>query len=453
MLSEIAERIKMPFDHSLDQLVYAIPFVGVLLSLSLLPLLIPSVWHNHYGKITLTWAMITIGVLTKSFGMTLTVEKLTHTLLNEYLPFVILIGTLFIISGGIHITMRGQATPWANTQLLAFGSVLASFVGTTGAAMLLIRPLINLNKFRRYKTHLVVFFIFSVANIGGILTPLGDPPLFLGFLNGVPFFWPMINLWWPLLAVLAPLLVIFYLIDHYYFFHDPKIPHPETSEAEAKISVKGKRNFILLLGVIFTILLGGIWNDSPSFGFGLSWADVIRDLNLIILSWISWMWTPGTYRNYNHFSWEPFQEVAKIFFAIFVTIMPVIEMLHAGVKGPFAQLLHLANPGGTPNPSLYFWLTGWLSAFLDNAPTYLVFFHMAGGNPYVLTGALNTTLVAVSCGAVFMGAMTYVGNAPNFMIKAIAERAHIKMPTFFGYIGWSMGFLFPLLLILSYIMF
>ncbi len=443
----------MAFEQSYMNLLYGLPFLGVLLSLSLGPLIIPHFWHQHYGKITGAWAFIGLVALYEKFGWTILTSQMAHTIFHEYLPFVLLIGALFVISGGIHITMRGHATPAINGIFLILGSLLASIIGTTGAAMVLIRPLIALNQFRRYKTHVVVFFIFMVGNIGGSLTPLGDPPLFLGFLNGVPFLWPLINMFWPAMLHLGVLVAVFFALDTYYFYHDPRIPHPETAHGDALIKIKGKRNFIFLGGVVLTILIGGTMESGPLIIFGLSLSEVVRDGCLLGLALLSWRFTPGTYRYYNQFTWEPYLEIVKIFASIFLTIMPVIAMLHSNTDGPFAFLLNIANPGGKPNDFLYFWMSGLLSAFLDNAPTYLVFLHMAGGDGAQLAVSFNSTLLAISCGTVFMGALTYIGNAPNFMVKSIAEKHHVKMPSFFGYMVWSFAILTPIFAFFSWLYF
>lgn len=453
MLSKIGARIKMAFEHSSINLLYVLPFLGVLLSLSLFPLIIPRLWHHHYGKITGLWAGLGLVALYQKFGVAIVGEQVAHILLHEYIPFVFLIGALFVVSGGIHITMRGHATPWVNTIFLIVGSILASVIGTTGAAMVLIRPLIALNQYRRYKTHVVIFFIFMVANIGGSLTPLGDPPLFLGFLNGVPFLWPLMYLFWPTMLLLGFLTVVFWALDTYYFYHDPRIDHPETAHGDALIKVKGKRNFIFLLGILLTILLTGTMEEGADMGMGLHLKDLLRDGILVFWALFSWYVTPKNYRHYNQFTWEPYLEVVKIFASIFLTIMPVIAMLHSGEKGPFAPLLAIANPNGVPYDLLYFWLSGLLSAFLDNAPTYLVFFHMAGGDGVQLSTFYATTLTAISAGAVFMGAYTYIGNAPNFMVKAIAEKHHVKMPSFFGYMAWSFAVLTPIFAFFSWLYF
>lgn len=445
----------MQFDTSWINLFWAVPFVGLLLSLSVLPVFASSFWHKYDGAMIALWSALVIVGLLVAFGPQVTTYELMSTILHHYLPFITLIAALFVISGNIHLTVRGKASPLMNVSLLFSGALLANFIGTTGAAMLLIRPLLKLNKFRKYRTHVIVFFIFLVANIGGVLTPLGDPPLFLGFLQGIDFFWPLKTLFLPFVFVSGPLLFIFWLLDHYFFYHDPRVHAPQHFHGEALLTISGKRNIVFLLLVIVSVLLSGLWSEAGEasvFGVKLPWQDILRDIVLVILAIASWKITPGTVRHYNHFSWAPLKEVAKVFLGIFVTILPVIHMLKAGLDGPFKSLLAFANPGGQPSSFIYFWLTGILSAFLDNAPTYLVFFFMAGGQPDQLMGPLSLTLEAISLGAVFMGALTYIGNAPNFMVKAIAEKSGIQMPSFFMYMVWSGCFLVPLFALLSLIL-
>ena len=283
-------------------------------------------------------------------------------------------------------------------------------MGTTGAAMLLIRPLIGANENRRRKVHTFIFFIFLVANVGGALTPLGDPPLFLGFLKGVSFFWTLEHLMLPWLVTCAILLAVYFAIDSFMFSRDVKDGFKAPEEKQA-------------IGVH---------------------EGVLRDALFIVISGASLLLTTKATREANHFSWDPILEVAKLFFGIFCCIVPVLAMLRAGHDGHFAPLVALVtNADGSFNNTFFFWLTGMLSAFLDNAPTYLAFFNLAGGDPTVLMGEGAKTLMAISMGSVFMGAVTYIGNAPNFMTVSICNERGIKMPTFFGYMLWSVTLLFP----------
>lgn len=431
---------------------WTLPFCGMLGSLAFMPLLAIHFWEAHYGKVALAWAIITIFALGNAFGLVVAQKEVLHTLFHHYLPFVIMIGALYTISGGIHIEVESSATPAVNTTLLAIGTLLAGWIGTTGAAMLLIRPLLHINKKRENRVHLMVFFIFLVANIGGALTPLGDPPLFLGYLNGVSFFWPTQYLILPMVAMAVPLLFLFFGVDTYFLSKENAV----LKSVPPKVTIQGKLNGLCFLGVIGFVLLSGSWNPAYSFSFwgvSVELQNVVRDGGLVLLALLSWFCTPIYIHRANHFSWEPLKEVCKLFFGIFITIIPVIAILNMGLKGSMAPLVSLVEVGNQPQNAMYFWLSGILSSFLDNAPTYLVFFNMAGGDASLLMTTLSQTLVAISLGSVFMGAMTYIGNTPNFMIKSMAEIHNIPMPSFFGYMLWSVGILLPLFLLLSWWLF
>tara|TARA_B100000579_G_scaffold430228_1_gene443245 strand:- start:971 stop:1975 length:1005 start_codon:yes stop_codon:yes gene_type:complete len=334
--------------------------------------------------------------------------------------------------------------------------MLASWMGTTGAAMLLIRPLIRANAFRKNKVHIVVFFIFLVANIGGSLTPLGDPPLFLGFLKGVDFFWTTTAMLLPMIFMVLTLLIIFFGIDYYFYKKEPK--NTIGKEPKEKLSIEGTFNLLLLAGVVFGVLLSGFWKPGIYFELyhvKLELQNIMRDLLLLSLTYASWTLTSIKIRKSNEYTWFPIVEVAKLFAGIFITIIPAIAILKAGNNGALSSIINsVSSKSGEPINYMYFWLTGILSSFLDNAPTYLVFFNTAGGDPLILMGDRANTLLAISAGAVFMGANTYIGNAPNFMVKSIAETSGVKMPSFFGYlIKWSIPILVPLFIIITYIFF
>jgi Na+/H+ antiporter NhaD/arsenite permease-like protein len=436
---------------------WGIPFAGILLSIALMPLLAPRLWHHHYGKVTAAWALAFLLPFAVVFGPASAGVAFVHALMAEYIPFVILLTALFTVSGGIYIRGNLHGSPGLNTTILAIGAVLASFMGTTGASMLLIRPLIRANDNRRHKAHVIVFFIFIVSNAGGSLTPLGDPPLFLGFLKGVEFFWTIKHIFPETLFLVGSLLVIFYLLDTWFYRRrEEALPADPTPDTRA-IGFDGARNFLLLAGVVGLVLMSGIWKSPVSFniaGTEVGLPGLVRDLGLVVITLLSLKLTPAQVHADNQFSWAPMQEVAKLFAGIFLTIIPVIAMLRAGLDGPFAAVVAaVTRPDGSPDPAAYFWATGALSSFLDNAPTYLVFFNTAGGDPQVLMTTLAPTLAAVSAGAVFMGANTYIGNAPNLMVKAIAEDRGIVMPSFFGYMAWSIAVLIPLFLIMTWIWF
>ncbi|MCD2166290.1 sodium:proton antiporter [Comamonas koreensis] len=436
---------------------WGIPFAGILLSIALMPLFLPSFWHHHFGKVAAFWALAFLLPFAAVFGPGLAAGSLAHALVAEYIPFVILLTALFTVSGGIYIRGNLHGSPGLNTAILAIGAVLASFMGTTGASMLLIRPLIRANDARRSCAHVVVFFIFIVSNAGGSLTPLGDPPLFLGFLKGVDFFWTVRHIFAETLFLVGALLVIFYLLDRYMLRFDAQKPRTDPTPDTHSLGFEGKINFVLLGAVVALVLLSGFWKSDLQWdiaGVAVGLPSIVRDLGLIAVAVLSFKLTPASAHAANQFDWGPMQEVAKLFAGIFLTIIPVIAMLQAGANGPFGAVVRaVTRPDGSPDPAMYFWATGFLSSFLDNAPTYLVFFNTAGGDPQVLMTSMATTLAAISAGAVFMGANTYIGNAPNMMVKAIAESRGVRMPSFFGYMAWSCAILVPLFIVMTFIWF
>ena len=385
-----------------------------------------------------------------------------HIYLIDYIPFIILLWGLFTVAGGILVRGTLRGTPLVNTLLLLIGTAIASWVGTTGASMLLIRPLIRANAYRQNKIHLIVFFIFLVSNIGGSLTPLGDPPLFLGFLHNVPFFWTTTALFPHMLFISIILIVLFFVLDTFMFKREGGVvPDDGTNEP---IRVDGLFNLVFLLGIVVAVLMSGSfkWGEVNIFGVHVYWQNIARDVLIVVMGLLSLRFTPfsGELRQANEFSWEPIEEVAKVFAGIFMTIIPALAILKAGENGALRGLI-----GAIKEPMHYFWITGILSSFLDNAPTYLTFFNTALGKlhlteaviPEILSGQLTgpehlefvKLLTAISVGAVFMGANTYIGNAPNFMVKAIAEQSGIRMPSFFGYMLWSVVILVPLFVIVT----
>ena len=585
--------------------IWVIPFAGMLLSIAVIPLVRPHFWHQHYGKVTIFWSLV-MGIPFMIFhgkgGHAL--YEIMHIVLLDYVPFIILLLALFTAAGGICLKGSLRGSPGVNTLLLLIGTVLASWMGTTGAAMLLIRPILRANAWRKHQKHVVIFFIFLVANIGGSLTPLGDPPLFLGFLKGVDFFWTM-----KLLPVMLPvsiaLLIIFYCFDTWLFRKEGEPPEDGVHEP---LRLEGKWNFLLIAAIIGSILFstwaGKNWftkstiaehhrgievvtTDGQTFkGYSLSteksetdlkivtadgqtntvalasiktrnspkkpikpsplfneeekaeaatteleafvkkhgdkefdeaklkgdeakeynelretqfaavkkvnalrgtishdesdgihlldvtvpYTNLLRDGLLLLIAFLSMRITPmykmvkdehghdvpaegeeeTNVRAANGFTWEPIREVAKLFAGIFICMIPAILILKAGTEGALGVVINaVMNPDNSANNMMYFWFTGVLSSFLDNAPTYVVFFNTAGGDPATLMGPMAQTLLAISCGAVFMGANTYIGNAPNFMVKSIAEEKGVEMPSFFGYMGWSILFLIPVFIIVT----
>ena len=444
------------FDGSQLSAVWAIPFVGILLSIALCPLLMPAIWHHHFGKISAAWSLAFFLPFAAMFGAGVASGSLVHALLAEYIPFIILLTALFTVAGGIFIRGNLHGSPALNTAILAIGAVLASFMGTTGASVLLIRPLIRANDNRLHGAHIVVFFIFIVSNAGGSLTPLGDPPLFLGFLKGVDFFWTVGHIFPETLFLVGALLAIFFCLDTWFYRREGVLPVDPTPDTP-RIGFDGTANFWLLGAVVVLVLLSGFWKSSIVFNFAgteVGLPGIVRDAGLVLVTLLSLKLTPAKVHADNQFSWGPMLEVAKLFAGIFLTIIPVIAMLRAGLQGPFSGVVAaVTRADGQPDPAMYFWASGVLSSFLDNAPTYLVFFNTAGGDPKVLMTTMATTLAAISAGSVFMGANSYIGNAPNMMVKAIAEERGVKMPSFFGYMLWSGGILVPLFVIMTFIWF
>ena len=444
------------FDGGQLSPLWGVPFAGLLLSIALMPLLLPHFWHQHFGKVSAAWTLAFFIPFAMIFGLSLAGINLVHAMLAEYLPFIILLTALYTVAGGIFIRGNLHGSPGLNAALLLTGAVLASFMGTTGASVLLIRPLIRANDNRKHSAHIVVFFIFIVSNAGGSLTPLGDPPLFLGFLKGVDFFWTVKHIFPETLFLIGSLLAVFYLLDSWYYRREGVQTLDPTPDSD-RLGFDGAFNFLGLVAVAGLVLLSGFWKSPVVFnvyGTEVGLPSLVRDAGLIAITLLSFKLTAAKVHEDNQFSWGPMAEVAKLFVGIFLTIIPVIAMLKAGTSGPFGAVVSaVTRPDGQPDPAMYFWATGVLSSFLDNAPTYLVFFNIAGGDAQVLMTTLAPTLAAISAGAVFMGANTYIGNAPNLMVKAIAEDRGIKMPSFFGYMVWSGVVLTPLFVLMTLIWF
>lgn len=435
---------------------WVIPFVCMLLSIAIMPLAMPHFWEYNFGKISVFWGLAFLIPCWIVYGWNIMFYEFLHIIIADYIPFIILLFALFTVSGGVRLTGSLAGTPAVNTGILAVGTLLASWMGTTGAAMLLIRPLLRANAHRRYRVHSVVFFIFLVANIGGSLTPLGDPPLFLGYLRGVSFFWTMQHLFLKTFCLSVALLLIFFIVDFLLYKKEGRpLPPHDPDKAEEKLGLEGVINIVFLGGIVAAVLLSGIYplgEWGTVFGVPIEGQNLLRDLCLLALAGLSWKFTSRHCRELNGFTWAPIEEVAKLFFGIFLSMIPALSILRAGTEGALGSLVRLvSNPDGSPVNAAYFWITGALSSFLDNAPTYLVFFQTAGGDPGHLMTDMAATLIAISAGAVFMGANTYIGNAPNFMVRSIAESQGVKMPSFFGYMAWSVGILIPLFLLMTWI--
>jgi Na+/H+ antiporter NhaD/arsenite permease-like protein len=415
------------------------PFILMLLSIAVVPLAFGSWWEKNTNKLLLSIAL-SLPVLPVLLPNRL---GLLEESLVDYVSFMVLLTALFVITGGIYIKGEFAGTPLVNTVFLAVGAIAANLIGTTGASMLLIRPFLRANHRRQHRTHLCVFFIFVVSNIGGLLTPLGDPPLFLGFLRGVPFQWTLslLPIW---VTALVSVLVVFNLYDQYVFVReDVETPGALAEDVQPKrrLHIDGGLNFLFLLGVMLAAILSG----------SLGWPRGVQEALMIAMAVLSWLTTHASVHKANHFHLHPIVEVAAVFLGIFVTMIPALEILttHA------TQL-------GLRFPWQYFWASGLLSSFLDNAPTYLTFTAMASGLigsgtgnlAGLLQSDLGTALLrAVSVGSVFMGANTYIGNGPNFMVKSIAESNGVKMPSFGGYLIYSLAVLFPVFVLITFVFF
>jgi Na+/H+ antiporter NhaD/arsenite permease-like protein len=432
-----------------------LPFVTLLLCIAILPLAAGHWWEHNRNK------AIVSGLLAAVVAVYLVATHHEHGVhelfekLKEYASFIILLASLYVISGGVYVKGSLSGTPLANTSLMAIGAILASIIGTTGASVLLIRPLLRANKSRRAKAHIVVFFTFIVSNCGGLLTPLGDPPLFLGFLKGVPFLWTLERLWPQWLAVNLLLLLLFNVYDQVVLDREERARHGSQLEEAMKhepVGIEGLLNFVFLGGIVVAIFCSG------HFG----WPYGVQEGIMLGLAALAYFTTPAANRAANRFTFGPIIEVAVLFIGIFITMAPALQILNAWGQDLRPDL----GKFGMDQPWEFFWASGALSSFLDNAPTYLTFAATAAGKEGVAVDGARyladflakgpeaiALLAAISCGSVFMGANTYIGNGPNFMVKAIAEESGVKMPSFFGYMAYSGLILIPIFIVVTLVFF
>lgn len=454
-----------------------IPFAGILLSIAIVPLLHGKWWDHNMGKVSLFWALLFVIPFAFEFGLNTAIYHVLHIVTLDYIPFIILVGALYIITGGVAVKGDLPATPVFNTGMLFIGSLLASVIGTTGATMLLLRPLLSANRHRVKRAHTIMWCIFLVSNIGGSLTPIGDPPLFIGFLHGIPFFWTLKLAGIYFFNILL-LLAMYYRVERTYYRQEMAhclkplgnidvAKNNTHKEVLSNIQFVGLKNFIFLAGVLASVIMSGLLANHSLFydevtrtargitifaehGHDLiiPWLNILRDALILVMAALSLKFTTREIRQENNFTWHPINHVAILFAGIFVTIVPALALLQA--RG---------NELGVTSAAQFFWATGILSSFLDNTPTYLAFLSLGsqlGSTVGIATDmgiVSEKVLMAISCGAVFMGANTYIGNAPNFMVKSIAEEEGIKMPSFFGYMGWSMIILIPVFILNTLIFF
>ena len=439
-----------------------LPFGALLLCIAIFPITAPLWWekHQHWVVLVLSAAfLIAYGMLC---GGKAAAETALECMVNDYLTFIVLLFGLFCVAGNITLVGDLAGSPRVNVALLLFGTFLSSLIGTTGASMLMVRPMIKMNAWRKRKRHIMVFFIFLISNIGGCLTPIGDPPLLMGFSRGIPFFWSL-KLLPVMLFNTVLLLTAFYFVDMNAYRKDIATGRkPDISKPGTDVHIDGLHNVIFLVAIVAAVILSGTLPTLSAFQneagqvlgiriFGevtLTWPSIIEMAIILLSALLSFKTTPVSVRKANHFTWGAIKEVAVLFVGIFITMQPALMILKE--YGPSL---------GLDSPFQMFWITGALSSFLDNTPTYLVFLTTAcslgfeSGLVTTLGTIPETMLMAISCGAVFMGANSYIGNAPNFMVKAISDENGVRMPSFFGYLLWSLGFLGPVFLLDSLIFF
>ena len=433
----------------MNSLLLCIPFAGLLLCIAVMPLVKPEWWEKHQALAVIVWSLLFIIPSIVLNGAGETTETVLECIVNDYLTFIVLLFGLFCVSGNITLEGNLAGSPAVNALFLAFGTLLSSCIGTTGASMLLVRPMIKMNSWRKNKAQIMIFFIFMISNMGGCLTPIGDPPLLMGFMRGVPFFWSL-HLFPILIFNMILLLIIFYLIDKKQYRKDiANGLRPDISKPGVDIKVEGLHNIVFLVAIVVAVILSGTLPSLPMFqdaagnvlgitiykSVKLTFPAMIEIAIILLAALLSFKTTNEKIRTQNHFTWGAIQEVAILFIGIFITMQPALALLK------------------TMEPYQMFWATGFLSSFLDNTPTYLVFLTTAGTLGFT-SGIVTTVgtisvkiLTAISCGAVFMGANTYIGNAPNFMVKSISDENGIRMPSFFGYMGWSLCILVPVFFI------
>ncbi len=437
-------------------LAFCIPFAGLLLCIAVLPLVKAEWWEAHQPHAVVFWSLLFVLPFAFVYGPGQAFEKVLECIVDDYLTFIILLFGLFCVSGNITLEGDLAGSPRINVGLLLIGTMLSSWIGTTGASMLMVRPIIKMNAWRKRRSHIMVFFIFLISNIGGCLTPIGDPPLLMGFMRGVPFCWSL-HLFPVLLFNVVILLTIFYFLDRRAYRKDiAEGLKPDISKPGTEVHILGLHNLIFLAMIVAAVILSGTLPGMAAFQdaegavrgihlFGevtLTYPALIEVVIILVAAFLSFKTTSVEIRRKNHFTWGAIQEVAVLFVGIFITMQPALMIL----KANGASL-------GLNKPFEMFWATGCLSSFLDNTPTYLVFLTTAGalgfteGMPTILGTVPIAMLEAISCGAVFMGANTYIGNAPNFMVKSISDENGIRMPSFFGYLLWSITFLIPVFLL------
>ena len=429
--------------ENINNIYWGIPFCLLLLVLTIAPIVITEIWQKHLGKIMVGLSLSLILPYYYFYGAEPARYFLLECITHDYIPFLSVVGALYIVSSNINIILPYGGKPLSNTIILLCGTFLSSIMGTMGASSILIRPLIEVNKHRRYIAHIFIFFIFLISNIGGCFSTLGDPPIFLGYINGLPFSWATINLFAPTICVTSILLTIFYIYESFVYKYETTV-----SELPKKFILQGGWNILLAILIPIVLLMTELSHIDTSFKIqevevGLK--NIIRDIALIVIGLISYFFTKNPKEDYL----EPIKELSKVFFGVIVTIYPLMAMFKNGKNGPFADVMNLLDNGIITKNESYFWLSGIFSVLLDNAPTYLVFFSSLGASPEVLSTSMSKTLVAISISSVYFGALSYIGNSPNYMVKSVLEQYNIKMPGFFTYILIACVILLPIFALVS----
>jgi Na+/H+ antiporter NhaD/arsenite permease-like protein len=428
---------------------WLLPLVGLVLSIAVGPLLLPRLWRRHYGKIAFVWGTLALSPLAALRGYPTALQALLDAFVTHYLGLIMLLLALYVVAGGILVTANLRGTPLVNAAFLAFGTLIASVVGTTGAAMILLRPLIRANAARLDNAHVVIFFILLVVNIGGAFSPLGSPPLILGLAAGADFLWIAARLWMPTAMVAGIVLGAFLVVDLWHYRRDRLITTVGESRPPLSLRVRGGGNLLLLAAIMGVVVAGALWRPGIGlelYGVRLELQHLVRDVSLMAIALASLALTPDEHREVNDFTWEPMIVVAALLAGLFACLVPVLAMLEAGHGGAFAWLAALLQGSSAlPRDVASFWLTGAFAAVINNVPAYRTFLDLAGaaGPPPA------SALAAISMGAVYLGALTYLGNAPNLMVHALAVERGVRMPGFFGYLGWSTSVLLPPLLALT----
>lgn len=429
-------------------LTWCMPFILCLLSISFMPLLFKEFWHKYSFATLLTFAIITLVSILVVFSFHDFVHTIVHVLFNDYIPFIVLLLALFVVSSGIYIDFPEAKGPLFNAVFIFIVSHFSGWMGTTGATILFIRPFLRINAHRKNKIHLILFFLFLVSNIGGAVSPLGDPPLFIGYLKGIDFFWFFNHLYKYVFCITLFLCTLLFVIDAY-LWKKEGLDSADMFKVNLKFNLVGVKNIGLIFAILASVILCSFKGTFNLFGVEVETASTIRNIIFLAITFISLKFTDDKVRKKNDFTFGPIQEVAEVFIAIFITVVPILNMLAQTKNCPLDFVFKFVAPNGEFVVNKCFWISGLMSSILDNAPTFLIFFHLIDGNAQVMMTQKAHLLTAISLSTVFMGSLTYIGNAPNFMVKSIATENGVNMPSFLRYMMFSFLILIPIFYLLT----